>query len=219
MKKIGVVLSLLVALSASAFALNVEASGVEDCNGKKAAFEQQVNSLDKDSFIVQYILINLADPVEQLTDEQMAPLAQCYNTYRVKGTPMVDFVRAHSDIFRQQAQQGEKSAQVFDKLQTELLGFTHRVEKLAEQATLDEIVSYDNDDWVVQHILSNLADPMSKMTDEQATPKARVYKQLKVKSQPLMKFVREEAYRFGSYADNVEDALNDFANRVEVLTK
>ena len=121
MKNIGVVLSLLVALSASAFALNAEAPAGEDCNAQRAAFEQQVNSIDKDSFIVQYILINLADTVQGQKDEQFAPLARCYNTYRVKGSSMVDFVRANADIFRQKAREEEKNAPAFDKLQAELL--------------------------------------------------------------------------------------------------
>lgn len=219
MKKIGVVLSLLVALSASAFALNAGAMAGEDCNEKRAAFEQQVNSVDKDSFIVQYILINLADTMEGQKDEQAAPLAQCYNTYRVKGTPMVDFVRANADIFRQKAREEEKAAPAFDKLQKQLLGFANRVERLAEQATLNEIAAHDNDDWLVQHVLGNLADPMRNMSDEQAAPKAVVYKQLTVRHQPLVSFARQQANRFAQFANNVAEDLTTFANRVETLAK
>ena len=218
MKKILVMLS-VVLFSVPAFALNAGTSAGKDCNAEKAAFEQHVNSLSKDSFIVQYILINLADPVKEqkLTDAQFFPLAQCYNTYRVRGVPMVDFVQANADIFRQNARPKEERSQVYDELRAELLDFANRVERLSEQAALDDVASHGNDDWVVEHILGNLADPMSKMTDEQAAPKASVYKQLKVKDQSLVEFSFEQAQRFKGLADNVEKDLTSFAKRVESL--
>ena len=221
MKRVLVMLGVML-FSASAFALNAQAPASEDCNGKKAAFEQHVNSQKQDSFIVQYILINLADPVlkeHRYTEEQFVPLAQCYNTYKVKGTPLVDFVRANADIFRQKAPESVQAVPVYDDLQSELLTFANLVEKQALQAALNEIAARDNDDWVVQHILSNLADPMASMSDEQAAPKAAVYKQLKVKRQPLVEYSLQQAGRFAQYANNVADDLTTFASRVTALAK
>ncbi len=218
MKKVLTWLGMML-FSACAFALNAQAPAGEDCHAQRAAFEQHVNSQSNNSFIVQYILINLADPAEELTDEQVTPLAQCYIRYQVKGTSMVDFVRANATIFRQKAKPEEQNAAVFDDLEMELLRFANRVERLGEQAELDRIAAGDNDDHVVQHILNNLADPMAQMTDEQAAPKAKVYKQLKVNRQPLVEFALQQASRFGNFAPNVEEDLNSFANRVNKLAQ
>ena len=153
MKKVLMLLG-VVLFSASAFALNAEVTGNETCAEMKAAFEKHVDSLEKESFIAQYIVINLADSFQQLTDEQATPLAQCYATYRVKkDTLMVDFVRTHADIFRQKALEAVEedfkkgniddneryirlksilNASVYDELKEEMLGFADRVTNLSK---------------------------------------------------------------------------------------
>lgn len=212
----------VVLFPAFAFALNAEAQDGKDCEGNKAKFERQVNSQTKTSFIMQYILINLADGAvksNEYTEEQFVPLAQCYETYTVKGTPLVDFVRANADVFRPAESDPASALPVYDELQNELLEFANRVEKVSKQAALNKVIAHDNDDWVVQHILGNLADPMRNMTDAQAEPKAIIYNQLKVKSLSLVGYSRQQAGRFAHISPSVTNDLNEFADRVEKLAK
>ncbi len=217
MKKLLLMLGVMV-FSASAFALNAQAPA-NDCSARKASFEKQVASQQKTSFIVQYILTNMADLMANQPDERAQEDAVCYATYRVGGMSLVDFVRANADIFRQVNPQAELAPEVYNELQRELMQFADRVEKLAEQAALDDVVARDNEDWIVQHVLSNLADPMAMLSDEKAAPKARVYKELQVRKQPLVEFAREQAARFSPYAASVAEDLTNFANRVERLAK
>ena len=221
MKKVLMLLG-VVLFPAFAFALNAEAQDEKECEGNRAKFERQVNSQDKTSFIMQYILINLADDAvksNKYTEEQFVPLAQCYETYTVKGTPLVDFVRANADVFRPAESDPASELDVYDELQSELLTFANRVEKVSKQAALNKVIAHDNDDWVVQHILGNLADPMRNMSDAQAAPKAVVYKQLKVNSLPLVEYSRQQSERFARISPSVTNDLNDFADRVERLAK
>lgn len=222
MKKIGVVLSFLVALSASAFALNAEAPAVKNCSDKKAAFEQKVNAMDNDSFIVQYVVINFADNFPAV-DEEAAPLAQCYATYYVKGKLMTQYVRENADIFRLKALENETdavkrseiaNAKVFDELQTELLDFAGRVEALNEKVAFDEMAKQDNDYFIAQNILFNLADPFATLTDKEAVSKAKVYVKFEVKGKPMLSFVEKQARE---HAELGHEGLDAFALRVAAL--
>ncbi len=222
MKKIGVVLSLLVALSASAFALNAQAPTVQNCSEKKAAFEQKVNAMDKESFIVQYILINLADNLP-VADEEAAPLAQCYATYYVKGDLMTHFMRAHADIFRGGAVEtakryGEATVRdvmrVYDNMQQEILDFAGRVEALNEKVAFDEMSKQDKDYFIAQNILINLADPFAKLTDKEAVSKAKVYAKFEVKGEPMTRFAEKQAEQHSEF-----EQLRDFAHRVNALAQ
>ncbi len=225
MKKVLLMLGVML-FSASAFAMNQEAMDDKTCAEQRASFEEIVNSLNQDSFIAQYIVTNLADTFRELPDEQAMPLAQCYDTYRVKGEAMTQFVRTHSDIFRQKALESNKGdeakqaviseAKVYDELQTEMLDFAHRVEFLSEQAKLDHIVALGQESYVVQYILSNMVDPMKKMTDQQAAPKAKAYAALKVNGLALTEFVRAHSNDYSMY---VEIEMENFADRVEKLAK
>lgn len=206
--------------SVPAFALNAVAQGSEDCDIRRNIFEEDVKKMhNQPAGIIQYVLVNMADPMGGLSDEQVQADAVCYATFRVQGMALVDFVRVHADVFRQRVSQEERSSKGLDFLRAKALGFAQRVERLSEQVSLDNIVTYDQSDWVVQHILANLADPMKQLTDQEAAPKAVVYKQLKVGKQPLMKFVREQAESFASFASNVAEDLTTFADRVENLSK
>ena len=228
MKKI-IALAGVVLFSASAFALNAVAPAEKDCEAGKAAFEQRVNSLSKDSFIVQYILINLADPVIDWTDEQLAPLAQCYYTYRVKGTPMTQFVRARADIFRQnvlgemrkvgsgieqQVLEEDISSvkEAYDKLQAELLEFASRVEKLGKKAEFEELAARGSDRDIMEYVFENMVNPLSQLPQTQAKAKAKEYRGYKVKGKPLSEFVREQAQFFDM---NAEIKLEVFADQVD----
>ena len=222
MKKIGVVLSFLVALSASAFALNAEAPAVKNCSDKKAAFEKQVNAMDKDSFIVQYVVINLADNFPA-ADEEAAPLAQCYATYYVKGKLMTQYMRENADIFRGEAVEMAKSygeatvrdvTRVYDDLQQEILDFAGRVEALNEKVAFDEMAKQDNDYFIAQNILINLADPFATLTDKEAVSKAKVYGKFKVKGEPMLSFVEKQARE---HAELGREGLDAFAPRVAAL--
>lgn len=217
MKKVLVMVGVML-FSASAFALNAEAQADKTCAEQKAKLEQLFDSQSQDSHIVQYILINLADPLEyqKPTDEEFTPLAQCYMQVRVKGQPLVDFVRANADIFRQKSPLEHRSLKVFDEMQAELNEFADRVERVAEQAELNRVIALGNESYVVQHVLSNLIDPMKKMTDEQAAPKAKVYALLKVNGISLAEFVRNHA---NDYTMDVEIDMDHFADRIERLAK
>ena len=203
MKKVLALLS-LVLVSASAFALNVEAPADEKCPGK-AYFEQNVATLDNVSFIAQNILINLADPMAKMTDEQALPLAQCYATYQVKGQGHVEFVRANADIF---------PGDVSKKEATNLRTFAGRVEALSQKASFDEMATQDNNYFIAQNILINLADPFAKLSDSEAAPVAKVYAGFKVKGEAMPKFAAKMARQYPELEE-----LGDFAGRVEFLAK
>ena len=202
MKKLLAVLGVML-FSASVFALNTEASADENCPGK-AEFEQKVATQANNYFITQHILINLADPFANLTDAQALPKARCYAQYRVKGETLVDFVRAHAGEF-------------LKKEQTELLNFAGRVEGLESINGLNQMMARDNNDsFIMQYILINLADPLRKLTDLEAAPVARVYANAKVKGQTLPDFVDANSDMFTM---NVEIEFDAFTGRIEKLTK
>ena len=204
-------------VSAPVFALNAVTQDDKSCNAQRAAFEEDVKTMcNQPAGIIQYVLINMADPMGGLSDEQVQDDAICYATFHVNGMYLVDFVRANADVFRQQVGEEERSGKGLDYLRDKALNFANRVEKISKQNALDNIASHDNDSWLVQYVLENLADPMTQLTDEKATPKAKVYKQLKVRAQPLLEFVRQQSRNSST---NVAEDLNTFAIRVESLSK
>lgn len=206
MKKVIALLG-VVMFSASAFALNAQApAGNKTCDAQKAAFEKYAAE-QKTSFVEQYILINLSDPMEQMTDEQAQPLAACYATFRVKGAAFLKFVRDNAEIFPGDIQKREAN---------KLYAFADRVERLSEKAEFDRVVAMGNDSFVIQHILSNMADPMKNMNDEQARAKAQAYASYAVRGQSLVDFVIDHK---NDYTMDVEIDLENFADRVERLSK
>ncbi len=205
MKKVLLMLGVML-FSASAFAMNQEAMDTEKCAEQRTAFEKYAVGQRTD-FVVQNILINMADPMINMEDEQAQPLAACYATYKVKGRNFTTFVRDNADIF---------SGDIYGKIKAELLAFADRVEFLSEKAELDRVVAQGQDSYVVQHILSNMIDPMKQMTDVQAAPKARAYVALKINGISLPEYVRAHS---NDYTKNVEIEMEKFADRVERLAK
>lgn len=205
MKKIGVVLSLLVALSVSAFALNAGAPTDENCKEQRVAFEQQAAAQGNISFIVQNILINMADPMELLSDAEAMPQAVCYNTFRVKGQKLVQFVRLNAAIFP-----GDLSGKEAQNLRN----FAGRVEALSNKVAFDEMAQQDNEYFIAQNILINLADPLAKLSDAEATPVAKVYATFEVKGKSMVAFAQEQAQKYDEF-----EALRAFASRINELAK
>ena len=202
MKKVIMLLG-VVLFSASAFALNAVAPADQACAKQKAAFEQEVAGQANASFIAQNILINLADPMAQLSDEAALAQAVCYATYEVKGQPLTAFVRAQKDAFR-------------PKEAGQLAAFAQRVERLNVQAQLNPVVAQGNVSHTVEFILINFADPMAKLSDEEAAPLAQAYQGCRVNGRPMTEFVRVHASEF---AGNVSQDLDAFVERVNKLAK
>ena len=205
MKKVLVMLGVML-FSASAFALNVEAPADKDCAKQKAEFEASAAGQRVD-FVVQHILINMADPLENMTDEQAQPLAVCYATFRVKGEALSSFVRDNAGIF---------PGDVSGKEKAKLLAFAGRVDRLSVQDGLDKAAAQGNTSHIMQYVLSNLADPMAKMTDAQAAPLAKAYKGVKVNGQPMAEFVRVHA---SELPGTVVTELDTFVERVNKLAQ
>ncbi len=191
----------VVLFPAFAFALNAEAPSVADCQSQKKAFEEHAAGLRSD-FVAQYILINMSDPMEQMSDEEALPVAACYANFTVQGRKLTSFVRAHS-FFPGDIQGREKA-----KLET----FATRVDRLSVQARLNKLSG--NMSHVMQYVLINLADPMVKMSDAEAAPLAKAYQGCYVNGQPLMKFVRVHASEFPV---TVAEELDTFVARVNEL--
>ena len=206
MKKVIVLLG-VVLFSASAFALNAVAPASKDCAAQKAEFEKNVASQANVSFIAQNILINLADPMENQTDEEALEQAACYGTFQVKGQDLVSFVRAHADIF---------PGDISGKEEAELLRFADRVQKLSAQAAINRVAATGNVSHIMQFILINFADSMAQMSDAQAAAYAKAYQGVKVNGQPMMQFVRVHASEFPG---NVGPEFDVFVARVEQLAK
>lgn len=219
MKKVIALFGVMV-FSASAFALNAVSSAekdggkreaafeeYKDCAKKKVAFEEYVAGQTNQSFIAQNILINMADPMETMTDEEAKPLAACYAKFHVKGKRFVEFVRANAGIF---------PGDVSGKEEAELRAFADRVERLSIQAEMDRMVSQGNQSHTLQYILYNFVDPMVNMSDEEATSLAKAYKACKVGNVPLLQFIREHS---GYLDGNVGDDYDKFVDRVSRLAK
>ena len=195
----------MVLFGTCAFALN--APEKDACAAQRADFEKNVAGQANDSFIAQNILINMADSLENMTDEQAFEQAACYATFRVKGTPLTQFVRAHADIF---------PGDISGKEAAKLRAFAARVEKLGTQAQLNQVAAQGNTSHLVQFILINLADPMATMSDEEAAPLARAYQGCTVNGRPMLEFVRVHASEF---AGNVPQELDAFVERVNRLAQ
>ena len=201
MKKVLVMLGVML-FSASAFALNVEAPADKDCAKQKAEFEASAAGQRVD-FVVQHILINMADPLENMTDEQAQPLAVCYATFRVKGEALSSFVRDNAGIF---------PGDVSGKEKANLLAFATRVEQLSEKAAFDQVVAKNNDLAIMSYVFTNMLNPMDQMSASQAAAKAAIYKTYKVKGRPLSEFIREQSLHFDMYA---ETRLDNFADKID----
>lgn len=101
----------------------------EDCQGNvekvannagQVAFEKAIAGFNGNAnFIGQYVLINLADPMRDMTDEEATPLAKEYATYQVNGVSLVDFCKNPGANWHQSALD-------------ELAAFGERVENLAK---------------------------------------------------------------------------------------
>ncbi len=205
MKKVLALLG-VVMFSASAFALNVEAPSGKDCAGEKAAFEKYAVD-QRNEVVAQHIIINMADPMENMTDEQALPIAACYATFKVKGTAFTNFVRAHAGIF---------PGDITGKEEAEMRAFAARVDRLSAQDKVNKIAQAGNVSHTIEYILINFADPMAKMSDVEAVPLAKAYAGVKVNGQPMVEFVRVHASEF---AGNVPYELDTFVERVNKLAK
>ncbi len=206
MKKVTALLGVLL-FSACAFALNAEVSAGKDCAAQKAEFEKYAAGQNNISFIAQNILINMADPMENQTDEEALEQAACYDTFEVRGQSLVSFVRTHADIF---------PGDIYGREAAKMNNFADRVQRLGVQAKLNQVAAQGNTSHTVQFILINFADPMAKMDDAQAAPLAKAYKRCNVNGQPMMEFVRVHASEF---LGNVPQELDAFVERVNKLAK
>ena len=205
MKKVLLMLGVML-FSASAFAMNQEAMDDKTCAEKKAAFEENVAGQRTD-FVVQYILINMADPMKNMTDEQAQPLAVCYATYEVKGEKFTKFVRDNANIF---------PGDITRKEEAKLLDFAERVELLSEKEEFARVVRVGNETNIMEYIWEKMISPLKEMSDAQAAPKAKVYATLKVNGLPLTDYVRAHSRSYDMYAETVVEA---FVDRVEKLSK
>lgn len=78
-----------------------------------------INSRGTTDNVMEFILLNLADPMKDLSDAQAAPLAKVYSQVRVRNTSLVEFVNANSGGYPQ------STSLEFD-------AFTNRIERLAK---------------------------------------------------------------------------------------
>ncbi len=201
MKKVIALLS-MVMFSASAFALQAIEPADEACADQKASFEQYAAE-QKTAFIEQTILINMADPMENMTDEQAQPLAACYASFEVKGLNFVKFVRDNAGIF---------PGDISGKEKAKLLTFADRVERLSEKAVFDRTVAGNNDYFIMLYVMDKIINPLQQMSEQEAAAKVDIYKTFQVKGQPLSEFIREQAKFFDM---NAEIHLENFADKID----
>ncbi len=83
------------------------------------------------------------------------------------------------------------------------------------KAAFERISTQDNNYFIAQYILINLADPMAKLSDAQALPQAKCYAGYTVKGKRLVDFVRIHAVEF---RNKEQKELVTFATRVEALS-
>lgn len=218
MKKLLTLFAIMLAPVFVLAATEVEPEEEFNCQEEKQAFEQ-IASQDNDYFIAQYVLIDLADPMEKRdqklrtssgTELAKLPdyeLANCYNNFRVKGQPLVQFVRAQARSF-----QAKEAAQ--------LLNFAGKVEGRSKAAQMHQVAAKGNYSFTMQHILINMADPFALLSDAEAVPVARVYAKEYVNGKKLSQFVRENANIFpGDVSGKEAQNLNDFADRIANLAR
>ena len=206
MKKVIALLGVML-FSASAFALNAAAPAGKDCAAQKAEFEKYVAGQNNISFIAQNILINLADPMENQTDEEALDQAACYDTFEVRGQSLASFVHRNANIF---------PGDIYGREAAKMNQFADRIQRLGAQAKLNKVAAQGNTSHTVEFILINFADPMAKLSDSQAAPLAKAYKGCNVNGQPMTEFVRVHASEF---MGNVSQELDAFVERVNKLTK
>ncbi|MBQ8032389.1 MAG: hypothetical protein IJ266_00285 [Elusimicrobiaceae bacterium] len=200
MKKLLMMLGVML-FSASVFALN--AADTNKFHGK-ATFEKTQQE-QEDRFVIKNIMLQLADPLATMTDEQAQPLAVCYVSYQIKGKSLASYVRMHAEQF--DAKGAHKEA-------AKMRDFAARIEVLSEKVDFDKMSQQDSDYFIAQNILINYADPFLHLSDADAAAKAKYYAHFEVKGQSLETFVREIA------VENPEfDLLNGFVNRINRLTK
>ncbi len=185
--------------------VGAELQALKSCLEEKEAFERDVATQKNKSFIVQNILINMADPMERMSDEKALPLAMCYNNYKVKGAKMTQFVRSNATIF---------SGDVSGREAQNLRNFAGRVEALSNKVAFDKMAKQDNDYFIAQNILINLAEPLAKLSDAEAAPMAKVYATFEVKGTPMVNFAQEQAQKYDEF-----EALRAFASRINELAK
>lgn len=162
----------------------------------------QVTKQENAYFITQYVLINLADPLAELSDEDALPKALVYaRFFRVNGTPLTQFVRAHAGEFR-------------PKEEGELRTFAARVDVLNETADVNKVFKNNkNAYFTAQYILFNIVDSSEKVSDADFAYKAVYYKEMKVGATPLLKFM-------ANYADMLGfESFDAFISRVQALAK
>lgn len=199
MKKILALLG-LVLLPAFVFA----ATEVEyDCEAEKEAFAEYVSGQNNDYFISQHVLVNLADPMREMSDWDATPHAVCYVQYVAHGKRLPDFVRLNAGKFQ-------------PKEKAQLLEFAGRSEALVERQRLEKMVAKGNTSHIMEFVLINLADSMRKLSDEEAVTKARVYADIRVNGVDLVQFVKDHAVE---YPGDTQTEFDAFAQRVEQLAK
>ena len=83
-------------------------------NAEFAQFSKEMKSFTGDAnFIGQFILINMADPMKNMTSEESIAAARRYVTYTVNGRPLAEFAKKpgvnwHESALKELAAFGEK---------------------------------------------------------------------------------------------------------------
>ena len=193
----------MVMFCSSAFALNTEAMLGESCADQKVAFEKYAAD-QRNDFVAQHILINMADPMENMTDEQALPLAACYATFKVKGLAFVDFVRTITDIFPGDIS-GKEAAKLSD--------FADRVVRLSKKAAFDNMVAQSSSAGdIMKYVWKEMVWPLDHMNEQEAATHLAIYKTFKVEGRPLSEFIRERSM---FYDMNAEIKLEKFADTID----
>lgn len=90
------------------------------------------------------------------------------------------------------------------------------IDAFAERDRFNEVAKQSNNYFIAQYILINLADPLVKLGDMEALPKAVVYNTFRVGNRSMVDFVRAFA---GQFQPKEEGELRAFAGRVEALNE
>lgn len=111
-----------------------------------------------------------------------------------------------SEILEMQNVMKEKSEQAMQSM----------IEAFGERDRFNEVAKQSNNYFIAQYILINLADPLVKLGDMEALPKAVVYNTFRVGNRSMVDFVRAFA---GQFQPKEEGELRAFAGRVEALNE
>lgn len=206
MKKLIALLSVVVFVS-PVFALNATNFDEKKCAEEKSYFRSFINrNKGNEAAITQYILMTYAEPMAKLADAEALPLAECYATFNINGQALIDFTRQNAGIF---------TADQTGKIEDTLRAFASRVEDLSVNGDWLGVMDSSMTDYeLAEHILTNVADPFAKLSDEEAAPLAESYMSRKVKGQPFIGFVEKQGGRYAEFGD-----LETFAARVRRLAK